>query len=143
MFRQPSYHEMMFVALGLTIITPVLGQIAVNISSCFSTGVAASGCSSFIDTFCGSGAVILPVSLSDSFSLCFNAPAGFKCDFTARNALGTATNPAAVNCEDTLSAIVEECPMGGEGSVQPGGSFTFALDPNEGSCGPDVVTEGS
>ncbi|KAE9395926.1 hypothetical protein BT96DRAFT_922486 [Gymnopus androsaceus JB14] len=132
-------------ALGLTIITPVLGQSAVNISSCFSTGVAgASACSSFIDNFCESSTGILAVNVSDSFSRCFNAPAGFRCDFTAWNGLGNhAVIPDLANCENTLNSIVKGCPMGGEGSVQPGGSFTFALDPNEGSCGPDVVTEGS
>ncbi|KAE9385995.1 hypothetical protein BT96DRAFT_949447 [Gymnopus androsaceus JB14] len=144
MLSQANYRKtfvVVAVSLASTIITPVLGSAA-NVTSCFDTGVAgASGCSGFINAFCTFSNTVAPLN---SFSGCFNAASGlgYKCDFTAWNLLGTTSaTPSVAACESTFAAIISDCPMGGEGNAA--GDFTYTIDPNEGSCGADVVADGS
>ncbi|KAF9046972.1 hypothetical protein BDP27DRAFT_1434524 [Rhodocollybia butyracea] len=118
--------------MSFALTAPVLGQTF----SCLTTGVAPGDCSQFIHQFCGSATdLVTLIAEEDNISRCFNTPGeGFKCDFTAWNQFSS--NPEVPNdtfCLETLTAITQTCPMGGQGTVS-GSFFSFQLIPNEGSC---------
>ncbi|KAJ7761717.1 hypothetical protein B0H16DRAFT_1530365 [Mycena metata] len=117
------------VATLVLLIVPTFGQ---NIT-CIPTGVTGD-CSAFTKTFCGAFDQ-RAVAIGNSISACFATHVNdLKCDLTAVNTFTSATAPNVANCEDILSIVAAECPMGGSGQF-PGG-YTFTADPNSGVCEP-------
>ncbi|KAJ7239244.1 antiviral protein CAP [Mycena rebaudengoi] len=111
-------------------VAPSLGQLN---TQCNLSGVVGD-CSRFVANFC---ATVDPLSISpfDSISRCYNGPAnGFKCDFTVLNTLNITITPDGTNCNIALTPASRSCSMGGQG-IFTGGTFLFAVDSNNGTCG--------
>ncbi|KAJ6562185.1 hypothetical protein B0H19DRAFT_1259766 [Mycena capillaripes] len=120
---------LLFVTLAAAV-GPGLSQLS---TGCFSTGVSGD-CSQFIPQFCANIAKGV-VSGSNTISQCFNTPAkAIKCDLTAVNTLNLTTSPNEANCNNALSTVSKNCPMGGSGMFT-GLVFRFTIDPNNGTCG--------
>ncbi|KAJ7500899.1 hypothetical protein B0H11DRAFT_769724 [Mycena galericulata] len=125
-----SYHVLLRLVALAVIVAPGLGQLS---SACFEQGTVGD-CSSFVAQFCANAGKN-SVNPSDTMAQCFNTPdKSFKCDLAVVNTLSVVNSPDVANCESALTAISQDCPMGGDG-IFSGGTFLFSIDPNNGTCG--------